>query len=163
MANASDVFRVCGVSKRPVIHDHLGSFFLGLPKRVHENIHSAVGGRIGMTIEDRDSKDHSRPLLASGSILSEHGSLAIELRLSVQVRCLGRGISLVWCISWRPGKDIVCGNVDEEDVLGRSQTGKRLARCDIQSPGALRVLVDLVRESLGSTMHNNLGSGMECE
>lgn len=150
MADAGDVLCVCGIPQRPVIHRHLGSLRLRLPERVHEDIDSALCRCLGLSVQHGDSQDHSGAVFPCRLIFLEHSSLAIQLRLAVEIWGLGSGIHLVGGVSRRAREDVVCGDVDEEDALGSRQPGERLASRDVQSSRALWVLVDLVREPLRS-------------
>jgi len=55
VAHPSYVFGVGWVPERPVVHFRLDSFGLGLPNRLHEDIHSTLGRRLGVAVENRDS------------------------------------------------------------------------------------------------------------
>jgi len=81
----------------------------------------------------------------------QDGPLAVELCLPVEVGGSGRGACGVRCLARPPGEDVVCRDVDEECIVLCGEAGEGGGRGDVEGPGGLRVLVDLVWEALSGT------------
>jgi hypothetical protein len=150
MADTRDILGIRGIPQGPVIHIHLGSLSLRLPDSFHEHIHGALRGRLSLAVQHGDAQDHPRTGHTRRFVLFQNRSLTVELRLAIQVRGPGRRVGLVGRISGDAREDVVSRDVDEEDALGGSQSGERLAGCDVERPGTFRVLFDLVWEPLRS-------------
>jgi len=82
----------------------------------------------------------------------------IQLGLAVEIRWLRDSISLIGRISRTSRKDVVGGDVNEENAARCAKCGKR-ARClDIDGTRAFRVFIDLVGEAVGCTVNYDLRS-----
>jgi hypothetical protein len=69
-----------------------------------------------MAIQHRHTQRDARALPTCRFILPQHGTLAVELSLAVEVRGPRLGVGLVGCVSWYAGENVVGGDVNEEDI-----------------------------------------------
>lgn len=151
MADTPDILRVCGVPDSPVVHLDTGILVLRLPDRVHQDVDCALRWLLGMPIQNRHSEHDSPARLARIFIFLQHGPLALQLGLSVEIGWLGRAVRLVRRVPLGAREHVVCGYIDEEYVPRGAELCERGRRGDVQGSSAFGVAVAFIWEPVCST------------
>lgn len=124
---------------------------LGFPDRVQEDVDGTLGRGFGFAVEDGHAKYDAESVIPGLFVLVEHGVLAVQLGLAVQIGRAGGRVGLVGSFAGLTGENVVSREIEEKGRPRRAEPGEGRRSLNVQFPGTVRVPVDLVGEAVGST------------
>lgn len=131
---------------------------LRLEDSVQEDIDCTllVPALLRLTVQYGHPHHHTQALLAGLGKLFKHGLLAIQLGNAVEVGWARGSVSLVWCLPWRAGEDVVGRDVDEKDTTSSTSLGECAGGLDVEETRAFGISINLVGEAVGGAVDEDV-------